>query len=179
MKRIAKLCAIFVLLFLTAGCDTLMKERSYELDDSNIVFELPKVWEAEDKGEAELVLSRKTANMVIDTIHPSEMDSISANDLLDQKVEAVMSDKISHSLLKEYPVNTLADRKIYARLYTADKENIETQYYFSILDFNGKDTYVYVLYEATETYMTYNIDDINRMLIRMKWNGSNKDLAMR
>ncbi len=179
MKRLVRVSVFLMFLILLTGCEALVKEKSYELDDSHIIFELPKVWEEEGTSDAELVLSRDTANMTIDTIHPSELDSISVRQLLDQKVSEVMKDKITHSLVKEYPVNHLADRNITSYLYTANKDNIETEYYFSVLDFTGRDTYVYVLYEATETYMKYNIDDINRMLMRMRWNGSTEDLAMR
>ena len=80
-------------------------------------------------------------------------------------------------MVTKYTTTETADRKIYAKLYTVDQENLEMQYYFSVMEFLPSHTYVYIVYEAKEIYMNYNVDDIQRMLMKMKWTGE-VDLAL-
>ena len=84
----------------------------------------------------------------------------------------------SHRIVKNYKVNETQDRIIHSTLYSGTKNEVETQYFASVVEFKGSHTYVYVLYEAKEMYMKYNIDDIQRIILRMKWNGG-EDLALK
>lgn len=177
MKKIGKVSILFILAITLTGCNTLSTKTMYMLDNNNIEFSLPRVWEQVESNENDLALSKSSANLVLDTYHQSDLDGMSASDLLEKKIEEKMNTLDEHRLVKEYKVNDLLDRKIYSSLYSGTKDGIETQYYFSVMEINGTHTYIYALYVEQERYMKYNIDDIQRMLIRMKWNGK-EDLAL-
>lgn len=177
MKKLKKISILLLLAVSLTGCNTLSRKTLYLLDDDNIEFVLPKVWEQIDSNENDLALSKPTANLVIDTYHQSDLDGTSASELLDKKIDEKMNGMDEHRLVKKYKVNELSDRKIYSALYSGTIDGVETQYYFSVMELTGTHTYVYALYVEKEMYMRYNIDDVQRMLIRMKWNGK-EDLAL-
>lgn len=177
MKRIGTVSIFLLLAIGLTGCNTLSRRTMYMLDDNNIEFTLPKIWEQVESNDNDLALSKPDAKLLLDTYHQSDLDGISASALLNQKVEEKMQEMDEHRLVKEYKVNELKDRKIYSVLYSGIKDGIETQYYFSVMELDGSHTYVYALYSEKERYMKYNIDDIQRMLVRMKWNGS-EDLVL-
>lgn len=178
MKTLKKLSILLLFMISLTGCNTLSTKTLYALDNNNIEFSLPKVWEQIDSNENDLALSRPTAKLVIDTYRQSELDGISAEELLDKKVNERMKELKDSKVVKKFKVNEWKDRKIYSVLYSATKDNIESQYYFSVMEFTGTHTYVYALYEEKEMYMKYNIDDIQRMLLLMKWNGKEEDLVL-
>lgn len=177
MEKLGRSCILLLLVVCLTGCNTLSKNTLYIIDDNNIEFDLPKVWKQIDSNENDLLLSRPDANLTIDTYHQSELDGMPASALLDKKIEEKMSTMEEYRLVKEYKVNELIDRKIYSALYSGTSNGVETQYYFNVMELNGTHTYVYALYTEKEIYMKYNIDDIQRMLIRMKWNGE-EDLVL-
>lgn len=177
MKNIGKL-SLFLLIFISlTGCTTLSRKTMYTLDGANIEFVLPKTWEKVESNENALALSRTTANLVLDTYYKADLDDIEASELLSQKVEEKMNKMDDYRLVKKYKTNELNDRKIYSALYSGTKDGVENQYYFNVMEISSANIYVYALYSEKEIYMKYNIDDIQRMLIRMKWNGK-EDLAL-
>jgi glycerophosphoryl diester phosphodiesterase len=173
-----KLVVAITVLLLLSGCDTLSKQNDYLLDNDNISFSLPKAWEKSSDTTNDLAFTKSSANMGMIIFKKAEIEDNSAEELLNRMIKEKMTEMSNHSLLKEYNANKTRDRIIYSKLYTANKDGIERQYFFNVMEFIGSDTYVYVLYEAKETYMKYNIDDIQRLLVRMKWNGEGKDLAI-
>ncbi len=177
MKRLKKVSIFLFFMLALTGCNTLSNKTMYVLDNDNIEFVLPKVWEQVESNENDLALAKSSANLVMDAYHQSDLDGISASELLNKKIEEKMSEMDEHRLVKEYKVNDLMDRKIYSALYSGTIDGMETQYYFNVMELKGTHTYVYALYIEKEIYMKYNIDDIQRMLIRMKWNGT-EDLAI-
>lgn len=177
MKKMMGVLAIILVLSLT-GCTTLSKQNEYLLDNNNISFSLPKAWEELADTTSDLALTKSSANMDMIIFKKDNIEDNSAEELLDRLIKEKISEMDDNTLLKAYNPNNARDRIIYSKLYTASKDGIERQYFFNVMEFNNSNTYVYVLYEAKETYMKYNIDDIQRLLVRMKWNGEEKDLAM-
>lgn len=176
MKKVGNLSLFLFIIIGLTGCNTLSRKTMYTLDGKNISFTMPKIWEQVESNENDLALSKSTANLVLDTYYQSEVDDISATELLDQKVEEKMSEMDEYRLAKQYKTSELSDRKIYSVLYNGTKDGVESQYYFNVMEINNANIYVYALYSEKEIYMKYNIDDIQRMLIHMKWNGR-EDLA--
>lgn len=177
MKKMFIVFAVIALLSLS-GCTTLSKQTEYLLDDDNISFYLPNAWEQLVDSNSDLALTKSSTNMDMLILKKSEILETGAEELLDSLIKEKMNGMDDHSLLKTYNVNKAKDRIIYSKLYTASKDGLERQYFFNVMEFLGSDTYIYVVYEAKETYMKYNIDDIQRLLVRMKWNGEERDLAM-
>ncbi len=177
MKKLLRLSVFIFCVLILCGCNALSRQNNYQLDNKNIIFSLPKVWVAVESNDNELALTRSYANMSFNTYHKSEVNNMSAEELLDQKIEEFCSNHENASLVTKYTTTETADRKIYAKLYTVDQENLEMQYYFSVMEFLPSHTYVYIVYEAKEIYMNYNVDDIQRMLMKMKWTGE-VDLAL-
>lgn len=177
MKKSFMFLTVLFFMCSLSGCSTLSRQTMYVLDDNNISFTLPKMWEEVDSNENDLSLTKSSAELIINTYHQADLDGISASELLEQKIKENTSDMVSHSILKRYKVNEAPDRIIYSVLYSGTLNDVETQYFASVVEFKGVHTYVYVLYEAKEMYMKYNIDDIQRILVRMKWNGK-EDLAL-
>lgn len=176
MKKTLKAFVFMFFVMNICGCSALSRQTIYAIDDDHISFSLPKTWEQVDSNENDLSLIKSSAELNINTYHKSELDGINASELLEQKIIEEGSQMDSYRIIKRYPVNETPDRIIYSILYSGTKEDVETQYFASVLEFKGVHTYVYTLYEAKEMYMKYNIDDIQRILVRMKWNG-NEDLA--
>jgi hypothetical protein len=177
MKRLVVVFA-FIAMFLLSGCEALSRETEYFLDNNNISLTLPKAWEKSTNEANDLTLTKSSAKLSMIVLKKSEIEEESAEKLLNNIIKEKLSEMDDNKLLKAYNPNKTRDRIIYSKLYTAGKDGYEKQYFFNVLEFTGSDTYVYVMYEAKETYMNYNIDDIQRILIRMKWNGEERDLAM-
>lgn len=179
MKRLVVLFA-FVSVFLLSGCDylNLSRETNYSLDGKNINFSLPNAWEEASNDVNDLTLTKSSAELSMIVYKKTEIENISAEKLLDTKIKEKMAEMTDYSSLKKYNANKMKDRIIYSKLYTASKDGLERQYFFSVVEFLDSDTYVYAVYEAKEIYMKYNIDDIQRLLTRMKWSGEGTDIAM-
>ena len=169
MNKLLKGCVFLFFAVILTGCDAFEHVKSYQLD--RISFSLPKVWQVVDTTQDELSLTRGLATLSMDTYQKSELKGISAEELWEQNIEETMKEMDNFSILEEYPIEARADRKIYAKLYTASKDSKEQQYYFAMVEFLKTDTYVYVVYETRPSYMKYHIDDVRRILLRMKWIG--------
>ncbi len=178
MKKICQFSILMIFLMSLCGCNSLSRQTIYALDDDNISFSLPKRWEQVDSNENDLALTKDSADLSMNTYHQSDLDGMSAEGLLKKKIEENTATMSSYRIVKNYNRNETQDRIIYSTLYSGTKKDIETQYYASVVEFKGTHTYVYVLYEAKEMYMNYNIDDIQRILLRMKWKGE-EDLVLK
>ncbi len=177
MKRKCISMLLLCLLICLSGCEKYTKVKEYTLDGKAVQFQLPNAWDTVEVLDSSLELSRSYADLKASIYHPSELDGITPKDLLEEKIKEEMKDKKDARLVEEYPVSSTRDRKIYSVLYSAEKDGKEEQYYMNMMHFLGTDTYVYVVYVATSYYMRYNMDDINRVLLRMEWNGEERDLA--
>ncbi len=178
MKKIFQIGVFFLLTISLCGCNSLSRQTMYVLDDDNISFSLPKRWEQVDTNENDLALTKDSADLSMSAYHQSDLDGMTSKELLKKKIEENTKEMESHRIIKNYKVNETQDRIIHSTLYSGTKNEVETQYFASVVEFKGSHTYVYVLYEAKEMYMKYNIDDIQRIILRMKWNGG-EDLALK
>lgn len=171
------IASISGLLFVT-GCatDGLAKEKEYLLDGANISFTLSNIWEEEINTTHDLSLTKLDSNLQFSVYKKSEIN-MTAEELLNKMIKAELMDSDSKSLIKKYNVNETRKRIIYSKLYSATKDNVEQQYLFSVIDFDDSDTLVFAVYKARGSYMTYGIDDIQRLLIKMEWNGPKTELA--
>lgn len=162
--------------FLTGCTASLSKEQKYLLDGTNISFTLSNIWEKELNTEHDLSLTKLNANLQLSVYKRSET-GVSADELLSEKIKEELEDSDSKTLVKKYNINRTRNRTIHSKLYSATKDNIETEYLFSVIEFDNSDTYVFVVYTAKGAYMQYSIDDIQRLLIKMEWNGSKTELV--
>lgn len=172
--NMASLLGILYMTGFTA--ETLAKENHYSLDDNNISFSLSTIWKEDINTSHDLSLSKLDSNLHFSVYKKSEID-MSAEELLKDKIKAELEDVESKTLTKKYNVNRTRNRAIYSRLYTVTKDNVETQYLFNVIDFDKSDTYVVSIYTAKGAYMKYSIDDIQRLLIKMEWNGTETELV--
>lgn len=177
MKKIlyffSSLCLVSVvsLLFITEQATSkLARQNKYLLDGSNISFELNDIWKEQYSDEHDLSLSKLNSNLYFTVYKKSEV-GVDAEELLKQKIEEELKNCDSKALTEKYNINKTKNRTIYSRLYTVIENDIEKQYYFNVIEFDESDTYVYAVYSAPGAYMKYNIDDIQRLLIKMEWTG--------
>ena len=154
----------------------LNKEQTYTLDGNNISFTLSPIWKENFDTEHDLSLSKLESNLQISAYKKSYVEC-TAEELLKENIKKELKDVDSKTLTKKYDVNKTRNRTIYARLYTTVKNNIETQYYFSVMEFEESDTFVFVVYNARGSHMKYSIDDIQRLLLKMEWKGPKTSLV--
>jgi len=168
---------LFFSIFLLTGCTSnLTKEQEYSLDGQNISFTLSNIWEKKLSTTHDLSLTKLDSNLQFSVYKKAEVE-MSPEKLLKEKAEAELSGQDNYSVYKKYNVNKTRNRTIYSRLYKATKDNVESEYLFSVIEFDNSDTYVFVVYNARGAYMRYSIDDIQRLLIKMEWNGQKTELA--
>jgi hypothetical protein len=172
--NIASLLGILYVTGFTA--ETLTKENHYSLDDNNISFTLSTIWKEDIDTGHDLSLSKLDSNLHFSVYKKSDVD-MTAEELLKDRVKVELEDVDSKILTKKYNVNKTRNRTIYSRLYTVTKNNVETQYLFNVIEFDNSDTYVVAIYTAKGAYMQYSIDDIQRLLIKMEWNGTETELV--
>lgn len=171
------IASLFSLMFITGNAaSSLAKEKKYLLDGTNISFVLSQAWEEDLDTTHDLSLNKLNSNLHFSVFKKEEVE-LSAEELLKEKIKEELSEHDSKSLVKKYNVNKTRNRTIYSRLYTTTKDNVEAQYLFSVIEFDDTDTYVFVVYTAKGAYMQYSIDDIQRLLIKMEWNGPKTVLA--
>ena len=172
---LASICSL--MLVTGHATNNLSKVQEFTLDDNNISFALSKVWKEKFSQTHDLALSKLDTDLYFSVYKKADID-MSAEELLNAKLKEELADYESKSLVKKYNVNKTRNRTIYSKLYTATKDNIETQYLFNVIEFDDSDTYVFAIYTARGSYMQYSIDDIQRLLIKMEWNGSKTELAL-
>jgi hypothetical protein len=173
-------CFAILMVIVLTGFGLVDRDTEYKLDNANISFSLPKIWEVTEKDKMAVSLSKDNADMRVSVYKKWDLDGSNPTALLDSKIkeELAASDVEYYEMVKDYGTDVVMDRTIYARLYSVEKEGIQRQYYFSVMEFADSATLVYTLYETSESHMKYHISDINRMLVRMKWNGEEIDLVM-
>ena len=164
---------------LTTNFGGLISHNRFVLDNDNISFTLPRVWEPVSSDNVEITLNNFGSPMTMRVYKRSDLDIVMANDLLELRVREELQQFDSHNLVRDLGVTNVNGRRIYSRLYAVEREGVQTQYFFSVVEFLGSETYVYVQYETREVFMKYHINDIGRLLRRMKWEGEGIDIAMR
>lgn len=164
--------ASFVNLFTLTGVPalSLSKNQQFNLDDNNISFTLGKEWKEDIDTTHDLSLNKLDANLQISVYKKDEIE-IGAEDFLNEQIREELKDKYSKSIIEKKAVNKTKNRTIYAMRYMATENNIQKEYFFSIIEFDNSNTYVFVMYTARGAYMKYSIDDIERMILKMKWHG--------
>ncbi len=178
MGKRGKIAFLLGVLFLLSGCESLSRNKQYYLKSANVEFTLPKVWEEVEDDAYALSLSNESTNLVMNSYSKSDIQDLSAPGVFHQLIEEFLADMDTSSLVREYPVEKTTDRIVYQKLYTANKDLMERQYYFGLVDFLGTDHYVFVVYQAGEMIMNYNIDDIQRVLLRMECKDLREDLVL-
>ena len=171
-------CFAVLMVIVLTGFGTVSRQTEYKLDNANITFSLPKAWEVVSSSNNGILFSKETANMEVSVYKKWELSSSNAADLLDEKIYETLASATDYSLVRDFGGDKVIDRIIYSKLYSVEVNGRETQYYFNVMEFVDSETFVYTLYETKESHMKYHMSDINRMLIRMKWNGEEIDLVM-
>lgn len=164
----ASMCSILIVT--GQATRNLSQEYKYTLDNSNISFTLSNIWKEENNTSHDLSLSKLNSNLHLSVYKKSEIN-MTAEELLNSKIKEELNEHDTKVLVKKYNTNKTKNRIIYSKLYTATKDNVEEQYLFSVVEFDNSDTYVFSVYTAKGAYMQYSIDDIQRLLIKMEWNG--------
>jgi len=150
----------------------------HTLDDENITFTLTSRWKLKEGTDKSLSFVNADAIMEMHVYKKSELDLVHASDLLELKISERLQHVDVYSLSENFGANHVNDRIIHSRLYLVEKNEMQTQYYFTVMEFAGSETYIFVLYETRESFMRYHLNNINRMLRRIQWNGEEIDLAM-
>ena len=151
---------------------------THALDNNNITFTLPRRWEVVNNGNNHLFVVNPEASMKMQIYKKSELELVHASDLLNKKAAEALAEVDTYRLVRNFGASRMQDRIIHSRLYLVEKNGMQTQYYITVMEFIGSETYVFLLYEAREAVMRYHLNNINRMLRRMEWQGEEIDLAM-
>lgn len=157
------------------AASNLTKENEYLLDNENISFELADAWKENYDTDYDLSLTKLQSTLDISIYKTDEID-MTAKELLSSKIKEELSEMDSRVLVKKYNVNTTRNRTIYSSMYSATKDNIQSEYFFSVVEFDNSGTYLFVVYESKGSYMKYTVDDIQRLLLKIEWNGEKAEL---
>lgn len=174
----AATCFAILMVIVLSGFGLVDKQTEYKLDNANITFSLPKAWEVVSTDDNGIYFNKNSANMEVSVYKKWELHSGNPTDLLDEKINEILATANDYTLVQDFGEDKVIDRVIYSKLYSIEVDGRQTQYYFSVMEFVDSETFVYTLYETKESHMKYHMSDINRMLIRMKWNGEEIDLVM-
>jgi len=170
-------CAVYMFM-LFDELEAKTRLATHSLDNNNIIFTLPSRWEVSSYSDESLSFFNNDAIMEMKVYKKSGLELVHASDLLSLKVEEKLENVDSHRLSEDFGAKHIHDRIIHSKLYTVEKNNMQTQYHFTVMELIGSETYIFVLYEARVSAMRYHLNNINRMLRRIQWNGEEIDLAM-
>ncbi|MBQ2730410.1 MAG: hypothetical protein IJF24_00125 [Clostridia bacterium] len=173
IKKIMGVLLLICILFSFGGCSALNIVNSYieptesifKIDSYHLQITADSTFEEETGGDFDLQITNGDCYISVMAYKQIDIsDDLTPLDVFDIQNEDLFSRRTNVNVIEEAKTQTLSQKNITKKLYSAEKDNVKNYYATYLIDFPDDKTFAWVLVSAIPSYLDENQEYVHNIV---------------